>query len=249
MAIQKSDAILLRRRNLRESSLILTFCTKDFGKVSGVIKGVRGPRAQLGSNPQLFSLNRVVFYESKRKRLNIISQCDLIDYFSVIRKDLERSVYAEYFLELADSVSAEFDKNEELFTLLTDSLRLLCTNASVKRIARIFEIRLMNLIGLMPELTHCANCSVKVENAGRFSLRSGGVICGKCAKHDRWALPISPGTINFIEYVKNSSYERASRVKVAEKIGRELESILRKFVDYQLQGRLKTIEFMNKVGV
>ena len=249
MAIEKTDAILLRRRNLRESSLILTFCTRDFGKVSGVIKGVRGPRAQVGIKPQLFSLSRIVFYESKKKRLNIVSQCDLLNFFSSIRKDLAKTIYAEYFLELADSLSADFDKNEKLFDLLVDSLELLCTPASVKRIARIFEIRLMDLVGLMPELTACANCGNSAAEASKFSLRSGGVLCGKCLNKDRSAINISRGTVNFIEHVKNSSYKNASRIKVSEKVGKELELILRKFVDYHNQGRLRTVEFMKKIGV
>jgi len=249
MPIEKTDAILLRRRNLRESSLMLTFCTRDFGKVNGIIKGVRGPRAQLGLNPQLFSLSRIVFYESKRKKFNIVSQCDLLDFFSSIRKDLDRTIYAEYFLELADSLSADLDKNEELFQLLVDSLGLLCTPASVKRIARIFEIRLMNLVGLMPELTACANCADTSRDLPRFSLRSGGVLCGKCLNRDRSAIEISKGTINFIEHVKKASYEHASRIKVSEKVGKELELILRRFVDYHVQGRLKTIDFMKKVGL
>lgn len=249
MPIEKSDAVLLKKRNLRESSLVLTFCTKDFGKVSGVIKGVRGPRAAMGASPMLFSLNRIVFYESRKRKLNTISHCDLLDFFDLIRKDFQRTVYAEYFLELVDSLSAEFDKNEEVFKLLVDSLRLLCTSASAKRIARIFEIRFMNLLGLMPELVSCYNCGAKSPEGSRFSLRLGGLICRNCFAKDRSAVDVSKGTINFIEHIKKVSYERASRIKVAKIVGTELENILRKFVDYHLENRLKTIEFMKKVGL
>lgn len=249
MAIQQTDAILLKRRNLRESSLILIFYTKDFGKFAGIAKGVRGPKAQLGVNPQLFSLSRIVFYESKRKRLNIVSQCDLKDFFENIRKDLERSVYAEYFLELTDSLTADYDKNEEIFGLLLNSLKSLCTPASPKRIARIFEIRFMNLAGLMPELGKCANCNNKVGDKARFSIQLGGALCENCFNHDANAVEISKGTVNFIEHVKNAPYERASMVKVSRIVGKELEGILRRFVDYHLQSKLNTIEFMRKIGM
>ena len=249
MAIQKTDAILLRRRNLRESSLILTFFTKDFGKLGGVVKGVRGPRAQLGTCPQLFTLNKIIFYESKRKKLNIISQCDLKDFFDPIRRDLEKSTYAEYFLELADSFSEDYDKNEELFQLLVDSLMFLCTPASVKRIARIFEIRLLNLMGLMPDLTNCTNCGVEPQTTIKFSFHLGGLLCETCSNQERGAVEISRGTINFIEHVKNLSYERAQRIKVSAKVGRELELILRNFVDHQLQYKPKTVQFMKKIGI
>ena len=251
MAIQKTDGILLRRRNLRESSIILTFYTKDFGKISGVIKGARGPRAQMGTSPHLFSLDRIVFYESKRRKLSVISQCDLKDFFDPIRKDLERSVYAKYFLELVDSLCGELDKNEKLFELLLDSLEFLCTEASAKRAARIFEIRLLDQLGLMPELKNCANCGVGMDSSAKlkFSVRQGGVICSKCTGTDRGAVWISRGTVNFITHIKTSPYHRASRVKVSKDLGMELESILRKFVDYHSPSRLKTVEFMKKINL
>ena len=249
MAIQTTDGVVLKKHDLRESSLVLTFFTRDFGKISGVIKGVRGPRAQLGATPQLFSLDRIVFYESKRRNLSVISQCDLKDFFDPIRKDLEKSVYAKYFLELVDSLSAEYDKSEEVFRLLVDSLQFLCTPASTKRAARIFEIRLLNLVGLMPELVACVNCENKTTGAVKFSFCLGGILCENCFNKDKTALNISRGTINFIEHVKDSLYQKASRIKVSMRVGMELEAILRKFVDYHLQGKLKTMEFLTKVGL
>ena len=76
MAIQKTDALLLRKKDLRETSLILSFFTRDFGKINGVLKGVRGSRARGNANPLYFSLDQIVFYEKKKSDLFIISQCD-----------------------------------------------------------------------------------------------------------------------------------------------------------------------------
>ncbi len=67
MPIQKTEGVLLKKRDLRETSLIVTFYTKDFGKISGVLKGVRGERPTASGVPQLFSLNQIVFYEKKKK--------------------------------------------------------------------------------------------------------------------------------------------------------------------------------------
>ena len=44
MAIQKSEGIVLRRASLRETSLILTFYSKDFGKMKCILPGVTGYR-------------------------------------------------------------------------------------------------------------------------------------------------------------------------------------------------------------
>ena len=70
MAIQKSEGILLRSQNLRETSIILTFYTRDFGKIKGVIKGARGAATQYGRSAfELFALDEIVFYERKRSEM------------------------------------------------------------------------------------------------------------------------------------------------------------------------------------
>lgn len=247
MAIQTTDGIILRKQNLRETSVILTVFTEDFGKISGIIKGARGPKAAIGNNPQVFSLNRIVFYERRRGNLNSISQCDLKDFFGPIRNDLERTIYADYLLELADSVTIEEDASREIYELLCNSLRLLSRPVSAKRVARIFEIKLMDTSGFMPEFNECANCSRDIEKNAKFSLRLGEFLCGGCAPKDKNAINISKGTINFIERVRKSPFELVSRIKVSQDVGRELENFLRKFVDYHIQRNLKTLEFLKKM--
>jgi len=247
MAIHTTEGIILRKHNLRETSVLLSLFTQDFGKISGVMKGARGPKAAMGNNPQLFSLNNIVFYDKKRGNLNSISQCDLKNYFEPIRNDLERTVYADYFLELVDSVTIEGDANSQIYELLLNSLRLLSKPVSAKRVARIFEIKIMDSSGFMPELDKCIVCAESIENDARFSFRLGGPLCAKCRIKDKGAINLSKGTLNFIERVRRSPFEIVSRIKVSQDVGKELENFLRRFVDYHIQRSLKTVEFLKKI--
>jgi len=81
MSIEKSQAIVLKRQKLRETSVLATLYTKDFGKISGVMKGVRGIQNKSVNFLEPFTLCEVVFYKNKRGGLYTISQCDLLDYF------------------------------------------------------------------------------------------------------------------------------------------------------------------------
>lgn len=247
MAIQTSDGIILKKQNLRETSLILTLLTKDFGKISGIMKGARGPKAAIGNNPQVFSLNNIVFYERKRGNLNSISQCDLKDFFEPIRNDLEKTVYADYFLELVDSVIIEGDVNKDVYDLLLNSLMLLSKPASAKRVTRIFEIKLMDMSGFMPEFKECLSCGKPIQQDTKFSLRLGGLLCDNCQTKDRNSIKLSKGTVNFIERVRRSPFGLVSRIKVSQNVGKELEHFLRRFVDYHIQRELKTVEFLKKI--
>jgi DNA repair protein RecO (recombination protein O) len=248
MPIQKSEAIVTRRQDLRETSLIITFFTKDFGKIKGIVRGVRGPHAQYGGGSlEIFAQDEVVFYERKKSDIFTISQCDLVDFFNPIRQSLERLAYANYIIELLDSVTSLGDKNAEVFTLLLNSLTLLSGKASAKRVARIFEIKLLGLLGLMPTLGSCAYCGGKVDASARFSIVHGGLICKTCADKDRNALSIMAGTVKFIEHIRELPFEKVERIKVANAVGKELESILREFLDYHIERRLKSIEFLKEI--
>lgn len=248
MPIQKSEAILLGRQDLRETSLILVFYTKDFGKIKGIVRGVRGPHAQYsGGSLEIFAHDEIVFYERRRSELFTVSQCDLVEFFNPVRESLERLAYASYIVELLDSVTTLGEKNGDVFDLLLNSLRLLGGDSSPKRVARIFEIKLLGLLGMMPALDMCANCSGKVDASAKFSFRNGGLICRSCLDKDKEACSILPGTVKFIEHIRSSPFEKVARVKVAMQVGQELERILRKFLDYHIERRLKTLEFLKEV--
>jgi DNA repair protein RecO (recombination protein O) len=248
MPIQKSEAITLRTQALRETSLILTFYTKDFGKIKGIVRGVRGPHAQYGGGSlEVFAHDEIVFYERKKSDIFTISQCDLIDFFNPIRQSLERLAYAAYMAELLDSVTTLGDKNPEVFDLILNSLNLLSGEASARRVARIFEIKLLGLLGLMPTLESCINCGGKIDATAKFSITQGGIICKNCLEVDKNAVPIMLGTAKFIAHICSLPFEKVARIKVVNTVGKELEAILRKFLDYHIERRLKTLEFIKEI--
>jgi len=249
MAIQKTQAIVLRRQDVRETSVVLTLFTRDFGKIKGILRGVRGARTEGsgGAALEILSHDQIVFYERKKGDISTVSQCDLLNFFNHIRSSLERLAYASYIAELLDSVTNLYDKNEEVFDLVLNSLMLMSGDSSPKRVARIFEIKLLHLLGIMPTMEVCAGCGGKTDTDAKFSVRSGGLLCKDCLGDDYQARSILAGTARFIEHITKFPFEKLERVKVAEAVGKELESILREFLDYHIERRLRTLEFIKEI--
>jgi len=248
MSIQKTRAVVLRRQDLRETSLIVNFYTEGFGKIKGVLRGVRGPRAQSGgAAAEIFVLDEIVFYERKRSEYYTVSQCDLIEFFEPIRQSLERLAYATYMIEMLDSLTPLSEKNEQIFGLLLNSLTLLKGESSPRRVARIFEIKLLDELGMMPALAACVSCAGAVDASARFSFRHGGLMCKNCMRDDRDARPILAGTVKFIEHIRALPFEKVARVKVEATVGKELEQVLRKFLDYHIERRLNSLAFIKEI--
>ena len=246
MSATKTQAFALKTQDYRDTSLLATFYTREHGKIRGIVKGIRDARARFSSTVEPFSLNEILFYKRKRGGdLHLITQIDLENLFMEVRGDLERLSYASYFIDLLNELVETEESNPAIFDLLHDALLFLSSGASCKRTARIFEVKLFEHLGLMPEIKACVMCQAENPDPAFFNVSLGGIACKHCSEHG--GLPVSRGTLNFLEHVRRSPFKELHRVKVAQEVGAELEKILRRFVDFHLSNKLKSVIFMEKM--
>lgn len=255
MSATKTLAYVLGTQDYRDTSLLARLYTRDFGKVHGILKGVRDSRGRYGSTLEPFSLNEILFYRRRRGGdLHQVTHAELVEPYTSVREDLERMSFASYFAELVDRMVEPEEAAPEVFDLLTDALGLLSAGVSPKRAARIFEVKLFELLGLVPETAACVKCRVPEPDPAYFNVALGGILCQNCSS-DRPApgsgsalQPLSRGTLHFLEHVQRAAVRELVNVKVSETVGVELEKALRRFVDYHLPGKLKTVVFLEKMG-
>lgn len=249
MSATKTQAYILKTQDYRDTSILGDFYTRDFGKIKGIVRGVRDARGRFGSTLEPFSLNEILFYKRRRGGdLHQVTQVDLVDLFPKVREDLERLSYASYFIQLVNELVEVEEANPQIFDLLSDSLRFLSTGASAKRSARIFELKLFELLGLMPEIDVCVTCQTENPDPAYFNVSLGGIHCRNCRAAEM-SFPVSKGALNFLGHVRRSEIESLYHVKVAQEVGAELEKILRRFVDFHLTNKLKSVVFMEKMGL
>ena len=65
MSIQKTEAIVLNKHDFRETSIIANFYTRDFGKLSGIMKGIKEQPGKFASTLEPFSHNDIIFYKKR----------------------------------------------------------------------------------------------------------------------------------------------------------------------------------------
>ena len=244
---QNAEGIILRKYYLRETSYVLVVFTKEFGKIRGVIKGVRVPYPQFGGNFEIFTQCQLLFYRKRKKSMDLITQCEALDFFLPARKDIERLTYANYFIELINIVTGDYDVNEELYRVLLESLRMLASGASSKRVSRIFELKLLGTVGLSPQLDECVECGAPVEGKGYFSVKSGGMLCPGCRKRDEASLRLSLGTVNFMRKIQLSDMVKTARIKVSKEVGKETEKILKSFLRQHISAPVKSLGFLEQL--
>ncbi|MFH1395513.1 MAG: DNA repair protein RecO [Candidatus Omnitrophota bacterium] len=247
MAAHKAEGIILKKYLLRETSYIIIAFTKEFGKIKGVIKGVRAPYPQFAGNFEIFTQCRLLFYKKKKNAMDLITQCEALDFFLPIRKDIERLTYANYFIELVNTVTTEYDINEELYRVLTESLKMLASKTSAKRAARIFELKLLNVLGFSPQMEECALCGYAGTGLNLFSIKNGGVLCKSCGKVSGGFMSLSNGTVNFIKKIQQNDFDKIAQIKVSKEVGMETETVLKKFLNYYINYPIKSLKFLEHI--
>ncbi len=249
MSIDKANAIVLNKRDLRETSLIVDFYTQEFGKVSGILKGIRTEPEKFASNLEIFSLNEIIFYRKTHSSLHLISQADKMNNFTGIRQSIEKTGMAGFMMELVSSIMQPEDKNEEIFNLTLASLKELETNYNPEKIATIFKIKILSLSGFKPHFDSCVCCLDKITGQSRFSLSLGGLLCPRCMPKDPTARAIFRGTIATVLHIEKNEFNTSLNLGMNPQIKKELDLILNAFLNFHLGKELKSQKLLNKLEV
>lgn len=249
MSIQRAEAIVLGKRDFRETSLIANFYTRQFGKISGILKGIRQEPNKFASSMELFSYNDIIFYQKTNSSLHLISQCDLKENFSPLRQDVIKIGLASCFCELLDAIMPQEEKHEEIFDLSLDCLKELEISTNPYKIATIFKIKILALSGFKPHLDSCVSCTQKISGQAKFSLSLGGLLCQKCANKDFSARSIFRGTVATIMHIEKTDLKNNLNLGMNPQIRKELESILNSFLHFHLEKELKSQKVLHKLEV
>ncbi|MBF0215978.1 MAG: DNA repair protein RecO [Candidatus Omnitrophica bacterium] len=243
MAAINTEGVILRKYLLRETSYILVIYTRDYGKIRAVFKGVRRPYPQFAGDLEIFTHCDISFYPKKQKDLDLITESRAKNSFVGARKDIERLTYANYIIELIDTVTGEHDRNEVLFELLTGGLELLGSDIPPKSAVRIFELKLLDALGLGPELGECVSCTSEINDAKCLDVPEGGVVCEVCSGTTAISHTVSQGTVNFFKKIRSVPISKAAGIKLGGSMEKEAERVLGDFVRFHVSDNIKSLEF------
>ncbi len=146
--MERTSGIVLRKRKLTESSLIICWLTESHGRVDSVAKGALKPGSKFAGILDLFYLCEVDIIESRRSDLHTLADAMLLDPLAGLRRSLVITRTASYFTALIEMSTELAQPVPEVFELLLKALRYLdSAGASAKLIQR-FEARLCLVLGI-----------------------------------------------------------------------------------------------------
>ena len=134
----RTEAIVMRRKDIGEADRILTLLTPGRGKLRAIAKGIRKPRSRKAGHLELFTRAKLLL--ATGRDLDIITQAEVVDAYRPVREELLRGAYAAYMIELLDRLTPDEQENPELYDLLSQGLEWAATARDLALAARAYEL-------------------------------------------------------------------------------------------------------------
>ena len=241
MKIESFEGIILSETNYSESSKILNVLTKEHGLTGVMSKGCRNIKSKLrGVSRKLIYGKFNVYF--KPNGLSTLISIDLINSFSKILTDLERISYSSYMLDLTLQVVRQ-NEEQEIFELLKDTLLKIEDGLSPIVLTNIFELKLLNFLGVNPNIDFCSQCGSD-KKIVTLSSESGGYICKNCYNNEPL---VSDKTIKMIRMYYYVDIKNITKLDISEEIILEINHFLNDYYDRYTGLYLKSKDFLRKL--
>jgi len=237
---QRTDALVLKSFDLRETDQIITLFSRELGKIPVVAKGVKKPQSTLRGLVQPFCYSQ--FYITRSGEMYLITQGRINEFFGNIREDLDKTLQALYILELLDKSTVDRDPNQPLLNLNLQVLRYMEDNPASPICLRFFEIKLLNLVGFAPVLDRCCRCN-QVENLTYFSRSSGGAVCSSCAAGVE-ANRVLPAALAALRTLQHNPITIIPRLRLSPQVLEQMEKVLEDYLEFYLERKLNLKKVM-----
>lgn len=154
MAVQASESFVLRTYPFQEADLIVSFFTRDQGKLRGVAKRARKPKSSFGSGLERLSQVKMFYYQRENRELVNLSSCELIQSQFGLSDDYAAGIALDYLAEVAEHLLPPAEPSERFFRLLMTILEHLRANPEngLWPAVTYFSLWAVRLSGLLPEL-------------------------------------------------------------------------------------------------
>lgn len=247
-----SPAILLRRIEHGDYDLIITLLTLDKGKTSVIAKSAKKSRRRFAGVLELFSILDVVCSHGRGRGLPVLQEAAIKHPLSAIHGNIKKTAYASYWAELINAWTEEGKKQASLFRLLKYALLQLDNGPLPEAAVSIFfQIRFMEMSGLIPDFVRCIQCGKPIDQIREvnfyFYPAKGGGVCQGCHVGSQGGICISKGTLKQLQWIEKADLEKAGRIRFSTRALKEGTELLETFVPYHFGKEPRSLKFLQQI--
>jgi len=250
-----SEAIVLRTYPLKEADLVVSFFTREQGKLRGVAKRARKLKSAFGSGLERLSQVRMAYFQRENRELVNLDSCEIIQTQFWLAADYRAGVALDFMAEVTEQLLPPAEPNERYFRLLLAVLEHLRSQepGCVWRAATYFDLWTVRLSGFLPELQACVSCGAVLNDAAAperafYSRNRTGLVCGHCrrtlALEGSWELSMESRTM--AGEMLRTPIARISKAGWRQETAADLRRFLVQQIENHIERRLVTAPILEE---
>jgi DNA repair protein RecO (recombination protein O) len=152
MPARVSETFVLRTYPFKEADLIVSFFTRDQGKLRGVARRARKPKSPFGSGLERLSQVRMAYIQRENSELATLTGCEIVQSAFELQSDYGRGLALDFFTEVTEQLLPPHEPNEKFYRLLASALGYLRKGGETWAAIPYFSLWAVRLMGIFPEM-------------------------------------------------------------------------------------------------
>ncbi len=152
MPVRVSEAFVLRTYPFQEADLIVSFFTRDQGKLRGVARRARRPKSGFGAGLERLSQIRLSYFQRENRELVTLDNCELIRSQFDLASNYEAGVALDFLAEVAEQLLPAAEANERFYRLIAAMLEHMHSSGEIWPAVMYFSVWAVRLGGFLPDL-------------------------------------------------------------------------------------------------
>lgn len=245
----KTDALVLRARAYGDSDKIVTFLTRDLGKLTGIAKGAAKSRRRFVGSLEPATEVTLSYRLRSQSDLCFVEAVDILRAPRNLTRDLDRYAYSIYAIEVLDCMVEGREAEAPVYELARDVFAAIdgFPGAPGAEILRWFELRLLTLCGLEPRLSRCRRCGRSTEGGDeplRFDPAAGTIACRACP--DGLGVPVTAAVLTSVRSLRDASLSAIA--PLPSPLAGEVRVFLQNFLQHHLRRPLKSLDSLRALA-
>jgi DNA repair protein RecO (recombination protein O) len=240
--LYRDEAIVLRSHKLAEADRIVSFLTRENGRVRAVVKGVRRTTSRVGARAEPLGHVDVQFYTGRN--LDTVTQIETIrSHGAVLAGDYPGWTAGHAMVETAERLTpVEREPARAQFLLLVAGLRALeVGDRPAGLLLYSYLLRSLSIAGWAPSFGDCARCGAVGPHTS-FHPSAGGAVCRSCRPSGSASPSVS--TVELLASLLTGDWEAA--LTSADRDRRAASGMVAAYLNWHLERGLRSLPLVDR---
>lgn len=216
--------IVMYQKEYRERDMLVKFFTQEAGKRMFFIRGAKKRGFKMAADLLPFTYGEYVG-DLREPGLSYINAAKETTNFIHISEDIIKNAYATYMMSLLDMAIPDNQLLGGWYPRLFHGLSLINDGLDEAIITNIFEVQMMSLFGVKPNLRNCVICG-REDLPFDYSESYGGLLCQNHWHLDANRLDLDQRTIYYLRQFSAIDLTKLKTISVRAETKKNLRRAL-----------------------